>query len=168
MADPLDKSKERQVSCHKQLPPPPIQPLESSQLLTEVNECDDHEMPDGDCIHSNLINTSQKWSSDVNCSHNGDSNHLCWGQRRKVRTLSLALLAVLATFFFLFFLSSTIDGQRPKTYTLVSVKPTKYEVVPGFFAQSLDSTNDTTFDYVVPREFALNIIEIVKFWSSRQ
>ena len=57
----------------------------------------------------------------------------------------MAVSALLATLVLLLVSCCRVKASAPALF-----KPTLYEVVPGFFAQSLNSTNDTTFDFVFP------------------
>lgn len=105
-------------------------------------------MPDDDAIHSRLTVTHHKRSSDGLVGEYDTSFHVrCW-RRRKIRTLLIGLVSVVTTFSFLF-LPSVIDGGGT-IHAPALFKPTTYEVVPGYFAQSLNSTDDATFDYVGP------------------
>ena len=76
------------------------------------------------------------------------------------RTITIALLSFLATTACISLFSTF--GEKPvSSIPRVSVGFTsieseaeyvyEYEVVPGFFAQSLNSTDDATFDYVPPQ-----------------
>jgi hypothetical protein len=67
-------------------------------------------------------------------------------RRRSLHNL-IAIFSALATISILVF-SDTFLATPTSTNTLRQLKPTKYEVVPGFFAQSLNSTDDVTFDFV--------------------
>jgi hypothetical protein len=108
--------------------------------------------------------TDRKRSTDALVGqHDTGSDVRCW-RRRKIRTLLVALVSVFATFSFLF-LSSAIDGGGT-IHAPTSFKPTTYEVVPGYFAQSLNSTDDTTFDYVALPFGRANFIDQVEFRSS--
>lgn len=79
---------------------------------------------------------------DVLRSISGQSRHL---QPRFIATLFVS--AFLATVFFLIVSDSTnATAPLPTRF-----KPTRYEIVPGFFAQSLNSTDDVTFDFVFLR-----------------
>ena len=103
-------------------------------------------MPDVDAIQSRLKVTDRKRSTDALVGqHDTGFNVRCW-RRRKVRTLIIAVVSVFTTFSFLF-LSSAIDGGGT-IHAPALFKPTTYEVVPGYFVQSLNSTDDATFDYV--------------------
>jgi hypothetical protein len=105
-------------------------------------------MPDGDAIQSRLTVTDRKQYTDALVGqHDTGFNVRCW-RRRTVRTFLIAVVSVFTTSSFLF-LSSAFDGGGT-IHVPTLVKPTTYEVVPGYFAQSLNSTDDTTFDYVGP------------------
>ena len=67
---------------------------------------------------------------------------------RRVRPISTAIFSVLATAGFLL-LSASFHNQVAVDISLL-FKPTTYEVVPGFFIQSLNSTDDANFDFVRP------------------
>jgi len=62
-------------------------------------------------------------------------------RRRPLFLVTVALLVACA----LTLLSASFDATRDAPSLF---KPSKYEVVPGFFAQSLNGTDDSTFDFV--------------------
>ena len=65
--------------------------------------------------------------------------------RRRLRPLFIALVGALAVASILAVsprVQEPTAADKPKLF-----KPARYEVVPGFF-QSVNSTDDTTFDYV--------------------
>src|SRR5579862_709399 len=71
------------------------------------------------------------------------------GGKRVQRTLTISLLSLLAT------IACVVLFSRRKVVGVAGLfTPTSYEVVPGFFAQSLNTTDDITFDFVpllIPR-----------------
>lgn len=71
-----------------------------------------------------------------------EGKHGWCGGRRVQRTITMAILSLLATAAVLL-LSGRVSVGVPGLFT-----PTSYEVVSGFFAQSLNSTSDATFDFV--------------------
>ena len=68
-------------------------------------------------------------------------------RRRRLYSLVIAIFGVLVTTLFVLFSDTSSCGPSPIVAQGL-FKPTMYEVVPGFFAQSLNSTNDATFDFV--------------------
>ena len=71
--------------------------------------------------------------------------------QRKTRITLVVLFGVIMTASLLLCVCYT-GGNEPRN-AAVLFKPTNYEVVTGFFAQSLRSTNDGTFDFVIPALF---------------
>jgi hypothetical protein len=67
-------------------------------------------------------------------------------RRRLYTALFLGFFSVLATFSI--FLLSRCTNESTIVHAPVLFKPISYEVVQGLFAQSLNSTNDTSFDFV--------------------
>jgi hypothetical protein len=67
-------------------------------------------------------------------------------RRQRYQTIIIAFFGALATVFFIFY-----SGSKRNAVALAPslFRPNAYEVVPGFFAQSLNSTNDTLFDFVI-------------------
>jgi hypothetical protein len=65
--------------------------------------------------------------------------------RLRWRIVLMTVSALVATLVLLLVSCCGVKASAP-----VLFKPTSYEVVPGFFAQSLNSTKDTTFDFVSP------------------
>ena len=63
-------------------------------------------------------------------------------------TIVKALFSVIITVSLLLCVCFT-GGNEPRNAPVL-FKPTNFEVVPGFFAQSLRSTDDVTFDFVIP------------------
>jgi|SRR5277367_3612657 hypothetical protein len=126
-------------------------------------------MPNGDATHWRLTVTDHKRSiTDGLATQSENGCHVrCW-RRRKSRTLLLALFSVFATFSVVSF-SSVID-DRVIVHVPSLFKPTTYEVVPGFFTQSLNSTDDTTFDYVAPHPptfVPVNNADEIQLWPPR-
>lgn len=68
------------------------------------------------------------------------------GGKRFRRTITMAILSLFATLACVVTFSRRAIAGGPGLFA-----PTSYQVVPGFFAQSLNSTNDSTFDFVPPR-----------------
>jgi hypothetical protein len=121
-------------------------------------------MPAGDAMHSRLIVTDRKRSTDALVGqYDTGFNVRCW-RRRKVRTLLIAVVSVFTTFSFLFLSSAYDEGGTIHVPALF--KPTTYEIVPGYFAQSLNSTDDDTFDYVGLPFGCANFVDHVEFRSS--
>jgi hypothetical protein len=98
-----------------------------------------------DCSVRPLISSAEKNQSALELGT--DPYGLNPGPCRKQRyqTIIIASFSALATLLFLFYGSFRGNAAvlAPSLF-----KPTSYEVVPGFFAQSLNSTNDTIFDFV--------------------
>jgi hypothetical protein len=95
------------------------------------------------CPLKNGVRESYYVDEDVLRSISGQSRLVRRRQPRFIATLFVS--AFLATFFFLIVSDSAKATARLPT----RFKPTRYEVVPGFFAQSLNSTDDTAFDFVL-------------------
>lgn len=68
-------------------------------------------------------------------------------RRRGLHNFLIAIFSALATVSILVFSDTFLRTPTPTTAPGL-FKPTTYEVVPGFFAQSLNSTNDETFEFV--------------------
>jgi hypothetical protein len=68
-------------------------------------------------------------------------------RRHCLHAISRVILSVLATLAIL--LLFTTHGTLVTVNAPTLFKPTTYETVPGFFAQSLNSTDDETFDFVL-------------------
>jgi hypothetical protein len=68
------------------------------------------------------------------------------GHRRRIHAFSIVILSALATVAFLVF--STPLYKQAILHFHAGFKPTTYEVILGFFAQSLKSTDDFAFDWV--------------------
>lgn len=73
-----------------------------------------------------------------------DAVGICCCPRRNLAQLFVAFIGALVITSVLFVPSH--ERTAANLYSLF--KPTTYEVVPGFFAQSLNSTDDSTFDFV--------------------
>ena len=113
---------------------------------------------------SRMTVTALKRSTDALVGqHDTGFNVRCW-RRRTVRTLLIAVVSVFTTFSFLFLSSATDGGGTIHAPALF--KPTTYQIVPGYFAQSLNSTDDATFDYVRLPFGRANFIDQVEFRSS--
>jgi hypothetical protein len=67
-------------------------------------------------------------------------------RKQRYQTIIIAFFSALATVLFIIY-----SGSKGNAVALAPLlfKPSAYEVVPGFFAQSLTSTNDTLFDFVI-------------------
>lgn len=68
-------------------------------------------------------------------------------RRRVLHNFLIAIFSALATVSILLCSDTFLGTPTPITASGL-FKPTSYEVIHGFFAQSLNSTNDTTFDFV--------------------
>ena len=109
---------------------------------------DHHEMKDGSsaCSHSfhpNALHLDNKNAGEVH----GIVYAPLRVRRRGLHNFLIAIFSALATVSILLF-SDTFLGTPTPTTAPELFKPTTYQVVPGFFAQSLNSTNDATFDFV--------------------
>ena len=65
-------------------------------------------------------------------------------RRRCLRTISMSVFATLAIL-----LLFTTHGTQVTVNGPTRFRPTTYETIPGFFAQSLNSTDDEAFDFVL-------------------
>jgi hypothetical protein len=75
--------------------------------------------------------------------------------RKSARSLRRRIIwTTLASFLITYFLFSSV-GRTSRNHVPALFKPTKYEVVSGFFAQSLNTTDDSTFDFVSARALLL-------------
>ena len=81
-------------------------------------------------------------TENVRVVHEHSDGSIHWSRFFQFVLLSIGVSTVL-------FLIANLQ-QRPLESTPKLFKPTTYEIVPGFFAQSLNSTNDATFDFVPP------------------
>ena len=79
-------------------------------------------------------------TENVRVVHEHSDGSIHWSRFFQFVLLSIGVSTVL-------FLIANLQ-QRPLESTPKLFKPTTYEIVPGFFAQSLNSTNDATFDFV--------------------
>ena len=80
-------------------------------------------------------------------------------RRRSLAQLFLAFVGALIITSVLFVPSH----KRTAANLYLLFKPTTYEVVPGLFAQSLNSTDDSTFDFVSSSASIPDHIEELKF-----
>ena len=95
-------------------------------------------------FHSQYLNKHALDSKSRDEVHGIRYNFSTFGARLRLR---LALFTVLAAASFLA-MSSSLRIPSAVLDSPWLFKPTTYEIVPGFFAQGLNSTNDTTFDFV--------------------
>jgi len=79
-------------------------------------------------------------TGNVRVVHEHRDGSIHWSRFLQFVLLSIGVSTVL-------FLIANLQ-QQPLESTPKLFKPTTYEIVPGFFAQSLNSTNDATFDFV--------------------
>ena len=100
----------------------------------------------GCCSHSIRLNTHHLDNNKIRGEDGGIVYATLRIRRRSLHNL-IAIFSALVTISLLVF-SDTFLATPTSTNTLRLFKQTKYEVVPGFFAQSLNSTNDVTFDFV--------------------
>src|SRR5438046_6831148 len=105
-------------------------------------------MKHGNGVCSDSIHSKERFFDENSTS--GFSGFICRPPQprpRCLRTLLIATFSTLAVASFLLFSSSSFDRLSP-VIAQEQVKSITYELVPGFSAQSLTSTNDATFEFV--------------------
>jgi hypothetical protein len=106
------------------------------------------------------MSSTDKKEDFLEFSPDSDHSDPHYSRRRKHQTSIVILSSILAiVFIFLCQCSDKIPSvQGPSLF-----RPTAYEVVPGFFAQSLTSTNDSLFDFVTSFVHHANGLDEIQF-----